>query len=655
MKGVSLLMEYKHLFTPYKIGKCVIPNRLVVPAMVTNMNPDDGKSSKKFISHYTEKAKGGWGLIITENFRVSRYAGGFPSICSIFNKDQVSSHKKLTAAVHRYESKIFCQIYHAGRQTNRQANGGARPVSCSPIPCPWNKDIPRELKVEEIRQIVKDFGIAAANVVEAGFDGVEIHAANGYLIHQFLSPNSNKRTDEYGGTHENRTRLLREIMTEVRRNIGTDFPMQVRVSAAEHVAGGGSLFERRQIFRDIEDWGADSVHVSFGMYGTPRSELATVSSFYQNHGWAVKYAKEVKSILKIPVICVGRIQEPSMAEDILSEGMADFIGMARASLSDPYWPEKVKNRKVSDIRPCIGCLEGCIAATAQKIHLRCLVNPELGYEDETDYTKASSPKRVMVVGGGIAGMEAARAASIKGHDVDLFEASDYLGGQFLCASYPPHKGDFSFYPAWLIRQLKQLNVRIHMNTPVTCDLVKERKPDKLILATGAKAKVPVLPGIEKPNVFMAEDVLMGRIDPGMRVVIIGGGLIGSETAAMLSTQFKTKVTLVVKYDEIDIKNPADQTRNDLKHFLAENFVEVVYCARLTEVRDEGAVIEKDGVRKLYPCDGVVLATGMKAYNPLGDMLKNVAGIDFEVVGDAVAPRRGVVAAREGFMAGLSID
>jgi 2,4-dienoyl-CoA reductase-like NADH-dependent reductase (Old Yellow Enzyme family) len=289
-------------------------------------------------------------------------------------------------------------------------------------------------------------------VVKAGFDGVEVHAAHGYLIHQFLSPNSNKRIDEYGGNYDNRTRFLREVLTEVRRAVGPDFPMQVRLSAEDGADGGRTMFETRQILRDIEALGADAIHLTFGMYGT-RSSVASVLSFYQSHGWGVRFAEEAKKIVKIPVITVGRIQEPWMAEDIIASGKADFIGMARESLSDPHYPEKAKRGEVQEIRQCIGCLQGCTASTYMRVPIHCLVNPELGYEFETDFSKAPVSKKVLIAGGGVAGMEAARAAAIKGHDVHLYEASGSLGGQFVSASYPPFKGEFGTLPAWQLRQL----------------------------------------------------------------------------------------------------------------------------------------------------------------------------------------------------------
>lgn len=640
-------------FTPFKIGNCEIPNRLVVSPMVANMNPDKdcikGTATEQYIRYHEEKAKGGWGLIITEDYLTSPHAGGYPHIAGLYEEAQIASHKKFTDTIHQYNTKIFCQIYHSGRQSNHFVNGGVQPVSSSPIADAWNKELPRPLTVDEIQQIVRDFGITAKNVVKAGFDGLEIHAAHGYLIHQFLSPNSNKRIDEYGGTYENRTRFLREIMEEVRRVVGPDFPMQVRLSAQEFCEGGRTMFESRQIIRDIEGWGADALHLSASMYGT-RAAQGIVPSFFQNHGWIVQFAEEAKTLVNIPVITVGRISDPLMVEDILVSGKADAVAMGRASLTDPHWPEKAKKGDFNDIRTCIGCLQGCTASTYQGVPLYCLVNPELGHEYETDYSMAAKPKFIVVAGGGVGGMEAARAAALKGHKVSLYEASSELGGQFVTAAYPPNKGEFATYPAWLLRQLKKLNVDVILNTPVTAELVKKLNPDKVIIATGAKPIIPNVPGINLPNVVTAEDVLRGRADTGMNVLVAGGGMIGSETAAYLCVQCKSKVTVVEMLSDIGLEMEAG-IRDDLKTLLLKYFVDIKTGTKLAGVTAEGALIQKGDTITLFPCDTIVLAIGTRAYNPLEEELKGIC--DIVVAGDAVKARKAIQASREGFLAGIN--
>lgn len=642
-------MKVEKIFTPFKIGSCEIPNRLVVPAMVANMCPE-GLATEQYIKYHEEKAKGGWGLIITEDYRINENAAGYPAVAALYDESQIASHKKFTDTIHKYDTKVFCQIYHAGRQANHNVNGGVQPVSSSPVPCPWNKEVPHELTVEEIKELVKQFGQTALNAKKAGFDGIEIHAAHGYLIHEFLSPNCNHRIDEYGGTYENRMRFLKEVMQEVRKQVGDDFPISVRFSAQENSEGGRRFFESRQMIKDIEEMGADALHLSNGMYGV-RSSVGIVASFFQQHGWNMDFAEEAKKIVNIPVITVGRVAEPAMAEDIIASGKADFVAMGRESLTDPHWPNKAKAGCNNDIRHCIGCLQGCTASTYQGVPLYCLVNPELGHEYEYDYSKVENAKKVYVAGAGVAGMEAARAAAIKGHQVEIFEKKGIVGGQFISAAYPPFKGEFATYTAWLSREIKKYdNITLHLNTELTVDMVKEGKPDKVIIASGAKPVIPNVPGIHNKNVVLAEDVLLGKSDAGMNVLVVGGGMVGSETAAYLGMQCKSKVAIVEMRDAIAMDMEAG-IRDDLKDCLRRCYVEEFTGTSIAGVTDEGALLKKGDEVTLYPCDTVVLAIGTRSYCPLAEELKDIC--ETVVVGDAVKARQAIQASSEGFAAGLN--
>ena len=643
-------MKIEKIFTPYKIGTCEIPNRLVVPAMVANMCPD-GNATEQYIKYHEEKAKGGWGLIITEDYRINEHSAGYPAVAGLWKEEQIPSHKKFTDIIHQYNSKIFCQIYHAGRQANHNVNGGIKPLSCSPVPCPWNKEIPHELTVAEIKGLVQDFGNTALNAQKAGFDGLEIHAAHGYLIHEFLSPNCNHRIDEYGGSYENRMRFLKEIMEDVRAKVGPDFPLCIRFSAQENSEGGRRMYESRQMLMDIEEWGADAIHLSNGMYGV-RSSVGIAASFFQQHGWNMDFATEAKTFLKIPVITVGRISEPAMAEDIIRSGKADFIAMGRASLADPHWPNKARAGANNDIRHCIGCLQGCTASTYQGVPIYCLVNPELGHEYEYDYSKAKQSKLVYIAGAGIAGMEAARAAAIKGHKVEIFEQKDTVGGQFISAAYPPFKGEFATYTAWLLREIKKYdNIKLHLNSELTPEKITSANPDKVIIASGARAVIPNIPGIDHKKVVLAEDVLLGKSDTGMNVLIVGGGMVGSETAAYLGMQCKDKVTLVELRDAIAMDLEVG-IRDDLKECLRRSFVDVKTNTSIAGITDEGAQLKQGDNVTLFPCDTVVLAIGTRAHSPLATQLKDVC--DFVVVGDAVKARQAIQASAEGFAEGLAV-
>lgn len=640
---------FKHLLSPGKIGSCELKNRLVVGAMVANMCPAPHLATEQFIKYHEEKAKGGWGLIITEDYLINEHAGGYPHVAGLYSPEHVKSHRKLTEAVHKHGAKIFAQIYHAGRQATAAVNGGMTPVSCSPIPDPWNPSEVHELTIPEIEQLVADFAQAAANAKEAGFDGIEIHAAHGYLIHEFISLSCNKRTDRYGGSYENRMRFLHEIMDACRAAVGPDFPIQVRLSTQEETDGGRKALETHRMWRDIESWGADALHVSFSQYGT-RSSHGIVGSFYQEHGYGARFAAEAKKIVNIPVLAVGSIHDPYMAEEILEEGNADFITMARMSLTDPHLPNKLAAGDANDIRPCVRCLQGCTASTYQGVPIYCMVNPELGHEWEYDYSPAAQKKRVYIAGGGVAGMEAARAAAIKGHEVVLFEASDALGGQFVTASYPPHKGDFAPFVGWQIRQLEKLGVEVRMNTPLTADIVRAEHPDKVIVATGAKPTPRTYPGMDKNHVIEAQDLLRGRAQAGMFCIVIGGGLIGSETAAFLSTQCKASVAISTRQAEIGGGMDPGILVN-LKEDLQKNFVTVYTNTSLKEITDEGVILASGDREWLHPCDTVVTAFGTTAYDPLSAELEGLC--DVVKVGDAVEARLALQAVREGFDAGFN--
>jgi 2,4-dienoyl-CoA reductase-like NADH-dependent reductase (Old Yellow Enzyme family)/thioredoxin reductase len=646
MHEVLQMNNFEKLFTAGKIGSLEIPNRFAVGPMVTCMNPD-GLASEQYIRYHEEKAKGGFGLIITEDYRINENAGGYLHIAGLFNEAQVESHKRLTDVIHKYDTRIFAQIYHAGRQTNRLVNGGVQPVSCSPIACPFNKELPRELTVSEIKGLIEDFARTARNAKRAGFDGIEIHAAHGYLIHQFLSLHANKRIDDYGGCYDNRVRFLREVMTAVRSAVGPDFPMQVRISASDQIDGGYGTFESHRLYRDTEAFGADAIHASYGFYGS-RSAVGGVGSYYQTPGYGARFAEEVKKFVRIPVFAVGGIHDPYMAEDILERNAADFITMSRMSLCNPDLPNKVKVGDLADLRVCMRCMQGCIGATRIGEPLRCMINPELGHEFEYNASPVSAPKKILVAGGGVAGMEAARTAARKGHKVILFEAAGTLGGQFLIAAYPPYKGHFSTFPAWQKRQLEKLDVEIRMNTALTPEIIAEERPDKVIVATGARPVIRPHKGLADPKTVYAEEVLCGKRNTGMDAIVIGGGEIGSETAAFLSMQSKASVAITTRQNDIG-GNMVGDFISELKEQLARNAVNIFCRTTLKEVTATGVLLETDGKKWAYPCDSVVLAFGTESYNPFAG--RPIGDCEVVVVGDALKARNALDAIHEGFLAG----
>ncbi|HHW03742.1 MAG TPA: FAD-dependent oxidoreductase [Thermoanaerobacterales bacterium] len=639
----------KALFTPQKINNCVIPNRLVVTAMVTNFCNEDGTLTDRFIKYHEEKAKGGWGLIITEDYAVNPNAKGYQFIAGLYNDEQIEGNRRLTNTIHKYDSKIFCQIYHPGRQTSHFVNGGVQPVAPSAIPCPWCRDLPRELTVDEIHEIVGQFGDTALRAKKAGFDGVEVHAAHGYLLAEFLSPYANKRTDEYGGCFENRIRILKEVIADIRSKVGNDFPVIVRISGEERVEGGRTMAETLVLAREIESMSFDGIHVSSGVYGNYNKGI--VSTMYQEHAWTTDFAAEVKRVVSIPVITVNRINEPKMADTTISMGKADFVGMGRGSLADPYLPMKAKMGDFESIRYCIGCLQGCVMQLLKGRSITCLVNPEIGHEYETDYTKVEEPKNVMVIGAGPGGLEAAMIAAKRGHRVTVYEQRNDIGGQFKSAAYPPCKGELSNFVSWIRNELKKLNVEIKLNTTVTEELIKEVNPDAIVLATGGVPVKPNIKGIDKDHVVFAEDVLLGKVPTKDLIVVCGGGEVGGETAAALALEEK-KVSIVEMLPEI-LKELDPVQTIELTNILNKYGVKQYTNTKVVEITDNGVVCESKGNRFTLPADTIVLAFGYKPNKTLEDKARAYCR-EVYTIGGAVKTSNALDAIQDGFQVGLKL-
>ena len=640
------------LFTPAKIGNCEIPNRLIVPAMVMNLCTEDGMITERYIRYIEEKAKGGWGMIITEDYAVNENAKGYQFIPGLYRDDQIEGNKKLTETVHQYDTKLFCQMYHPGRQSKHAVNGNVQPIAPSAIKDPFCMDLPREISIEEIHQIVRDFGAAARRAKEAGFDGIEIHAAHGYLISEFLSPFTNKRVDEYGGCFDNRTRILDEIYAEIRENVGTDFPVQVRISANEYLLGGRTEADTYELVRHLDELGVDAIHVSNGMYASPVIRQI-IAPMYTEHAFNMDVAEQIKKLVSCPVIVTNRINDPKMADTILKMGKADFIGMGRGSLADPYLPQKAKNGQFSNIRYCIGCLQGCEAGLLAGTCATCLVNPRVGREYENPMAKTDAPKKVMVIGGGPAGLMAAETAAKIGHSVTVYEAQKNLGGQFRSAAYPLGKGELSTFVSSLAKSLKDLNVPVNTGTEVTEELIQTEKPDAIIIATGAKPLVLPIPGMDGDNVVTAEDVLLGNVDvkPGP-VVVCGGGEVGGETAHFL-TQTCHDITLIEMRSDI-LNDMMPLTRMCLVDYIKESGIKVLTDARVQSISTEKvAYSDENGEVREVPAATVVSAFGYKAYNPLEDIARKYCE-NVTVVGGAVKAGNAMTAVREGYEAALAL-
>ncbi len=635
------------LLTPLSIGSMKVKNRLAVAAMVTVYCDTDGLATERYIDYHEARAKGGWGLIITEDYAVTPTGRGFWT-AGLWDDEQIDSHAELTKRVKKYGTKIVAQIYHAGRQTTSQIIG-ERPVSASPIPCPALCNDPVELTIAEIKKIISQFGDAALRAKKAGFDGVEIHGAHGYLVAQFMSSYSNKRYDEYGGNLQNRIRFPLEIIADIREKCGNDFTILFRISANEFVGGGRDIEETKLVARKLEAAGVDALHISAGVYG---SAWSVVPPLNIPHGWIVDYAEEVKSVVQIPIITVGRIIDPEMADNIVAAGKADMVAMGRSSLADPELPNKYMQGNTEDICLCIGCQQGCFQRVFMNEPIRCLVNPELGFEylQELEKAKGGPKKKVVVVGGGPGGMYAALIASDVGHDVTLVEEKEYLGGEFALAPIPPYKGDMAFLLNWLRSQLEQKGVKVKVNTEFKVNMLDELKADAVILATGAVPVYPKIKGIDSPHVVLAQDVLKGKVGVGTRVLVAGGGLIGAETASYCAMQ-GCQVAIVEKEDDIAVEEETTR-RGFLLALLEEKKVSMMTNTEIKEIRPDYVLLEGDGKIFDYPVDSIVLALGMKPNNKLEKELEGK--VKTIVIGDAKETRNALEATRDGYKAGCSV-
>lgn len=617
---------FKKIFEPGKIGNLEIRNRLVVPPMATLYAAEDGRLTERYIRYYEEKAKGGFGLIIAEDNVVEPAGCGFTKLAGLWSDEIMEEHKELTRRVQAHGAKMAVQIYHAGRETNSGVTG-MQPVAPSAIQDPSMNEVPHELTTEEVKEMVEKFAQAIRRSKEAGYDAIELHGAHGYLINQFVSPFSNKRTDEYGGTLMNRLRFPLEIIKRAKELVGDDYPMIYRISADEMVPGGLTIEDTKIIAPILEEAGIHALHVSAAVYKTghwPSAPTAAPTTPF------IKYANEIKKVVNIPVIGVNKINTPYIAESILKQDMADFVAMGRASIADPELPNKTKEGRLDEIVYCIGCWQGCQGMIAKQQSVTCLVNPRAGKEDELEIKPAKTKKKVMVVGAGPGGMQAAIVAAKRGHEVHLVERTNKLGGQWLLASIPPGKEPLNELTTWQQRELKRQNVNVVTEVEVTEENINELNPDFVILATGANPFVPPIAGINNEFVVQANDLLEGKVAIKDRVVVIGGGLVGAEVAEHIGTH--NKQATIVEMAPAIVPNLEAAPKTFLMKHLEENKTNILVNTAVKEIKEDRVIVERNGQIEELLCDQVVIAIGSRSHNPLEEV---VAGkYEYAVIGDA---------------------
>ena len=628
------------LFEPFKIGTMGLKNRIVMPPMGTNFAAEGGFVTGRLTNYHVERAKGGVGLIIVEGAYVEPRGKGTVTQLAVDNDDKISGLRELAAAVKANGAKVALQLFHGGRQSLSAAIG-TQPVSASEVFCRMTRETPRALTVEEIKDVVEAFAEGARRAKEAGFDAVEIHGAHGYLINQFLSPLTNKRTDKYGGDVKGRTTFLLEILERIREKVGGGYPILCRINGDDYIEGGITLEEAKKIAKMLEAGGVDALHISAGIYDSPVP--VTTAPMALPRGNLVHLAAGIKEVVHVPVIAVGRINDPELAEEILQQGKADLVSMGRALLADPDLPKKAAAGALDDVNRCTACDE-CIARLFFQKDIACSVNAALGREEEYRIRKAKVPKMVLIVGGGPAGMEAARVSALRGHEVVLYEKSNRLGGQLNLAVVPPHKEEIKNVTEYLENQIRKLGVKVVLGEEATPSLVEKIKPDVVFVATGSLPPAPEIPGVKEDNVVTANDVLAGVASVKERVVVVGGGMVGAETAEFLAEKGK-KVTVLEMLGRIGV-DMVPMAIMLLYRRLKGLGVVMVTNAKVERITGDGVVYEKDGKKQTVQADSVVLATESKPNTTLTKALKGKVA-ELYAIGNAKEPGNVLDAIHEG--------
>lgn len=632
------------LFEPCEVAGLKLANRLVMPPMGTGLPDHDGHVTEETIAYYRRRAQGGVGLISLEASLVSPDAYGVGPEIRLHNESSIPGLTKLATAVKDEGVPVGIQLWHPGRQT---LLGTA--IAPSAIPLSPRTPIPHALTIPEIHELIEYYALSAAHCQAAGMDFVEVHGAHCYLPCEFLSPTSNSREDEYGGSLENRARFMLEIVAAIRATCGEDYPIFFRISGEEGAPGGFTVADTAQVSRWLQDAGVSCISVSGGNWHALHLTIPPMSI---ERGVLLASAAAIRAAVDIPVIAAGRLDDAALAERALADGSADLIAIGRALIADADWPNKVKAGRADTIRPCIAC-NACVDLVAQAQEARCAVNPEVGRDGTWLVETAAAPRKVMVVGSGPSGMEAARIARLRGHDVSIWERDGVLGGKLDVASRAPSKTAVLDFAAYQSRTLGELGVSIHTDVEVTAESIAGEAPDAIIIATGAAPLIPPIPGLDGPGIVDAQSILLGKLEvaPGQRVAVIGGSATGCETAEFLMETAK-EVSIIEMLPRVG-RGVELITRQRLIAELKGHGVALRMGCRVTSV-EPGLVHyeDADGATHSLEVDLVALAIG---WRPRGNLLAEaLGGRDVTVIGDALTPADFVAAINVGADAGLAV-
>ena len=643
-------MKYPTMFSPIQIGTVTVPNRFVVPPMGNNFANTDGTLSDRSAAYYEARAKGGFGLITIESTVVYSEAKGGPRKPCLFTDDTVDSFKRTIDRCHRYGAKVSIQLQHAGPEGNSKLTGFPLKAA-SPMASHCGGEIPEAMPTEEVYRLIECYGDAAARAQKAGVDMVEVHCAHGYLVSTFISARTNKRTDEFGGCFENRMRLPRLIIENIRKKTGGNLPILCRINARDEGEGGVTVQDAAVIASYLEqECGVNAIHVSRSIHLHDEFMWAPNNT---HGGFNADLVTEIKKAVSVPVITVGRYTEPQYAEILVREGRADLVAFGRQSIADPELPLKARTGQLETLTPCIACLLGCVPNMLAGRPITCAMNPTVGREAEI--VSAEVSKRVVVIGGGPGGLYAAWMCAKRGHQVTLLEKSEDLGGHLLVASYPPAKGEIAPAIRSLIVRCRQAGVDIHTGTAATPELIQQLAPEAAIVATGSTPLVLPIPGLADCGYINAEDMLTGKQNVGKKVLIVGGGMVGAEAAEHLAE--RGHLCDIVEMKPVVGEDIMPEPRKYIMASLEHHKVGQITNAKVSEFFTDGVRYTStvDGTEgELRGYDNIVLAMGYRSNNPLEEPLKALVPQVF-VIGEArQAPGNSMIATGDALNAALAI-
>lgn len=665
---------YQELFSPITINKLTLKNRIAYPSLGL-LYSYDRMLNDRYFHFYREIAGGGAGLVTVGPVGVDYTGSGLVTL-SLATDDAIPCFQKITGVIRKKGASPWIQLFHGGAYVHPFLIEGNEPIAPSPVYSRYSKTVPREMDAGDIETVKDAFAAAAVRAREAGFEGVEIIGSAGYLISQFLSPQTNRRTDQYGGNFENRARFPMELLGKVRSSLGADFPLTVRMSGNDFVPDSNGEKETREIARLYEENGADALNVTGGWH---ESRVPQLPMEIPRGGYAY-LARNIRDAVSVPVLASGRITTPDKAEKILREGFADMVNLGRVLIADPHWPTKAAQGRPEEIRPCVGCSQGCSDQVFSGKPVFCVGNPRAGFEEKRRIKETASPKRVMVAGAGLAGLEAAVTAARIGHRVELYEKSGEIGGQLRLATAPPGKGELREFIRYYRAMLNKYEIPFFLNTEVTEELVQKKKPDHLIVAEGASPLIPEIRGTEDRGVFSAWEVLEKKPKLGRNVAVIGGGSVGLETALFAASKStvspdmlhflftyeavdtgrlrelmfegRSKITLFEMQDKAG-KDTGKSTKWVLLGKLERHGVTIQTGNRVFSVENRLVAWERDGKLEEKQFDTVILATGARPLKKLTEQV-DFLGIPYTCVGDTVTPGKFNQAIHGGFLAALAI-